>query len=262
MAGVPIVIGSHRQLGDLLTPLQFDAQNALFQLCDRIVCNSQAAAERLATWGLSPNKLVVIPNAVSPEIFSVGLTRKQLLCANIVRVGMIARMSSSGKDHALLLRAAARVRTKVPNIQFIFVGDGPQRLQLESMTQKMGLTSQVKFLGECRDLGELLATLDISVLASSSESSPNAITESMAAGLPIVATRVGGIPELISHGETGLLVPVDDDVRLADAIQYLVKNPKVCMRFGRDAREFAIQHFRLDHVSNLYERLYAELLDG
>jgi glycosyltransferase involved in cell wall biosynthesis len=259
MAGVPIVIGSHRQLGDLLTPLQFDAQNALLLLCDRVVCNSQAAAERLATWGLSRNKLVVIPNSVSHEIFSVGLTRKPLLCADVVRVGMIARMSAAGKDHALLLRAAAHLQAKFPNIRYIFVGDGPERPHLESMTKKMGLTNRVEFLGECRDLGEILATLDISVLASSSESSPNAITESMAAGVPVVATRVGGIPELISHGETGLLVPIDDDVRLADAIQYLVENPNVCTRFSRDARKFAEQHFRLDHVCSLYEQLYAEL---
>jgi glycosyltransferase involved in cell wall biosynthesis len=262
MAGVPIVIGSHRQLGDLLTRLQFNAQTALLQLCDRIVCNSQAAAEQLATRGLSPNRLVVIPNAVSPEIFGVGHTRKQSSRASIVRVGMIARMSAAGKNHALLLRAAARLRSKSRNIQFFLAGDGPQRLQLESMTQKMGLTSHVKFLGERRDLGELLANLDISVLASSSESSPNAITESMAAGLPIVATRVGGIPEIISHGETGLLVPVNDDVRLADAIEYLAENPKVCVRLGRNAREFAVRHFRLDHVCNLYEQLYVELLDG
>ena len=97
MAGVPIVIGSHRQLGDLLTRLQFNAQTALLQLCDRIVCNSQAAAEQLATRGLSPNRLVVIPNAVSPEIFGVGHTRKQSSRASIVRVGMIARMSAAGK---------------------------------------------------------------------------------------------------------------------------------------------------------------------
>ena len=84
----------------------------------------------------------------------------------------------------------------------------------------------------------------------------------MAAGLPIVATRVGGIPEIISHGETGLLVPVDDDAGLADAIEYLAENPKVRVRFGRNAREFAGRHFRLDHVCNLYERLYVELLDG
>jgi glycosyltransferase involved in cell wall biosynthesis len=84
----------------------------------------------------------------------------------------------------------------------------------------------------------------------------------MAAGLPIVATRVGGIPEIISHGETGLLVPVDDDARLADAIEYLAENPKIRVRLGQNAREFAVRHFRLDHVCNRYEQLYRELLDG
>jgi glycosyltransferase involved in cell wall biosynthesis len=130
------------------------------------------------------------------------------------------------------------------------------------MTQKMGLTSQVTFLGEYRDIARLLASLDISVLVSSSESAPNSITESMAAGLPIIATRVGGISELISHGENGLLVPIDDPVQLADAIWYLADNPDVRERLGHNGREFAEQHFRLDNVCHLYEQLYAELLDG
>jgi glycosyltransferase involved in cell wall biosynthesis len=262
MARVPIVIGSHRQLGDLLTPLQFTAQLTVLKLCDRIVCNSQAAAQRLVMRGLSPTKTVVIPNAVSPEIFAVGNRGKQALRGSPANVGMIARISAAGKDHALLLRAAARLRNQSRSIQLFLAGDGPQRLQLESLTQQMGLASQVTFLGQCPDLAGLLAKLDISVLASSSESSPNAITESMAAGLSIVATRVGGIPELISHGENGLLVPVGDEVQLAEAIWYLAENPEVRARFGQNAFDFASRYFRLNHVCRLYEKLYAELLDS
>jgi glycosyltransferase involved in cell wall biosynthesis len=260
MARVPIVIGSHRQLGDLLTPLQFDSQNAVFRLCDRVVCNSRAAADRLTRCGLSPDKIAVIPNAVSPEIFSIGHARKRLPVARPLKVGMIGRMSVS-KDYALLLRAAARIRSRSFNIQFLLVGDGPQRPELESMTRTMGLIDQVTFLGERRDLGDVLAQLDISVLASSSESSPNAITESMAAGLPVVASQVGGIPELVSHGQNGFLIPIDDEVRLAASIESLAEDPKFRAWMGRNAYEFAHQRFRLGHVCGLYEQLYEELLD-
>ena len=260
MARVQVVIGSHRQLGDLLTPLQFDLQNAVFRLCDRIVCNSKAAAARLTTRGLSPEKIVVIPNAVSPEIFAIARARKPGPVARPFRVGMMARMSVS-KDYALLLQAAARLRSRSLNIQFFLIGDGPQRLALESLTRTMGLTGQVNFLGERRDLGNVLAQLDISVLASSSESSPNAITESMAAGLPVVASRVGGIPELVSHGQNGFLIPCDDDVALAASIEYLAENPKLCAWLGRNAHQFAYQNFRLEDVCNLYEQLYEKLLD-
>jgi glycosyltransferase involved in cell wall biosynthesis len=260
MARVPILIGSHRQLGDLLTHLQFNAQMVLLQLCERVVCNSRAASQQLITRGLSPSKLVVIPNAVSPEIFAAR-ERVKHTCADTVRVGMIARMSAE-KNHPLLLRAMALLRNKSRSVHLLFAGDGPERPRLESMTQKMGLTSQVTFLGEYRDIARLLASLDISVLVSSSESAPNSITESMAAGLPIIATRVGGISELISHGENGLLVPIDDPVQLADAIWYLADNPDVRERLGHNGREFAEQHFRLDNVCHLYEQLYAELLDG
>jgi len=260
LARVPVVIGSHRQLGDLLTPLQFDSQNAVFRLCDRVVCNSKAAADRLTTRGLSPEKIAIIPNAVSPEIFSIALARKRWPVARPFRVGMMARMSVS-KDYALLLRAAARLRSRSLNIQFFLIGDGPQRPELESMTRTMGLTGQVNFLGERRDLVDVLAQLDISVLASSSESSPNAITESMAAGLPVVASGVGGIPELISHGRNGLLMPLDDHVALAASIECLAENPNLCAWLGRNAYEFAHQHFRLEHVFSLYEQLYEGLLD-
>jgi glycosyltransferase involved in cell wall biosynthesis len=174
---------------------------------------------------------------------------------------MIARMSAV-KKHALLLGAASRLVSRYPGIQLFLVGDGPQRPQLEKMSREMRLTSQIKFLGERLDLENVLANLDISVLATSSESCPNALTESMAAGLPVVATRVGGISELISHGQTGLLVPADDVVGLAEALEFLADNPQECERLGRNGREFALQHFRLEHVRDAYEQLYAELLEA
>lgn len=261
IARIPIVIGSHRQLGDLLTHSQFNVQTILLQLCDRVVCNSKAASGRLIARGLSPSKVVVIPNAVSPEIFAVAKRGKQPSLTGTVKIGMIARMSA-GKGHRLLLRAVAQLPNKSRSIHLLLAGDGPERFQLEAMTEQMGLTGQVTFLGQCPDIAGFLAELDISVLVSSSESSPNAITESMAAGLPIVATRVGGIPELISHGETGLLVPMDDDVELAHAIEYLADNPDVRARLGQNALEFALRHFRLDQVCQGYEHLYAELLDS
>jgi glycosyltransferase involved in cell wall biosynthesis len=260
MSGVPVVLGSQRQRGDLLTPLQFAIQAASFHMCDRIVCNSQAAAERLAPWGLS-RKLVVIPNAVAPEIFRVGEMRTRLRVAGVARIGMIARMSAA-KEHRLLLRAAVRLISRRPGTQFFLFGDGPQRSQLEALTRQMGLTREIRFLGEFGDdLGDALANLDISVLATSSESCPNALTESMAAGLPVVATRVGGVSELISHGETGLLVAPDDAVCLAGTLEYLIDNPQICDHLGRNGRKVALSHFRLEHVRDAYEQLYAELLD-
>jgi glycosyltransferase involved in cell wall biosynthesis len=259
MAGVPVVIGSQRQLGDLLTSLQFSAQAVVFQLCDAIVCNSQAAAERLKPWGLA-RKLVVIRNAVSEDIFRVGELRRRARTPGIARVGMISRMSAS-KNHALLIRAAARLSDTHPGIKFFLVGDGPERFQLENMTREMGLTGHINFLRERLDLGNVLADLDISVLTTSSESCPNALTESMAAGLPTLATRVGGISELICHGKTGLLVAPDDDVRLAQEIAYLADNPDVSEQLARNGRQFALQHFRLEQARDAYMQLYAELLD-
>lgn len=261
VAGVAVVIGSHRQFGDLLTPLQFRAQNAVFRLCDRVVCNSRAAADRLIRHGLSAKKVVVIPNAVSPEIFRAAYSRDRSQLPAVAKIGMIARMNSRAKNHDLFLRAAARLRLRYPNARFLLVGDGPLRQEFERTAQKLGLGSQVTFLGERRDIGAVLAGLDVSVLTSSSESSPNAITESMAAGLPVVSTCVGGTPELIVHGETGLLVPADDEIRLADTLDYIVGEPLARNRLGQNAREFAMMHFRMEQVCDRYESLYLERAD-
>jgi L-malate glycosyltransferase len=256
IAGVRLVIGSQRQLGDLLTPAQFTVQNALFRLCDRVVCNSRAAADRLTWRGLAADKITVIPNAVLPEIFRAAASRMRSQLPGVARIGMIARMGTRAKNHDLFLRAAARLRKRHPKTQFVLIGDGPLRPELERSVQKLRLASQVTFLGERRDVGEVLVGLDISVLTSSSESSPNAVTESMAAGLPVVSTSVGGAPELIVHGETGLLVPADDDACLADALDDLVGDPQLRRRLGQNARKFALTHFRMDEVCRRYEQLY------
>src|ERR1022692_1796343 len=115
LAGLPVVIGSHRQLGDLLTPAQFRAQLMMFRWCDRVVCNSHAAADRLLQAGLPERKVVVIGNALPPEAFAETppvLPR----VAGILRVGMIARMNASYKNHHVFLRAAARLRHKLSNV--------------------------------------------------------------------------------------------------------------------------------------------------
>ncbi len=260
MAGVPVVIGSHRQLGDLVGRFQFRFQIALFGLCDRIVCNSSAAATVLILEGLPPKKIVVLPNAVDPEIFAIGARRTRTSRSGKIRVGMIARMSPP-KDYPLLLTAAAQLCKANREIEFLFAGDGPDRLQLQSMAKQLGLTNHIRFLGQCSDVASLLSMLDICVLVSNSESAPNSVTESMAAGVPVIATRVGGIPEIISDGETGLLVDPGDATQLADAIDFLADNPEARARLGQNSFVYAVEHFSTAHMRELYEQLYEKCMD-
>lgn len=258
LARVPVVIGSQRQLGDLLTPAQFRAQLTIFRFCDRVVCNSGAAARPLIEHGLPESKVVVIGNGLPSEAFAgaiPALPRK----AGVLRVGMIARMNAHYKNHHGFLRAAARVRDRFPRLEFLFVGDGPLRPQIERQIEELGLRDQVIFLGDRRDIPALLASMDVSVVPSESESLSNVILESMAAGVPVVASDVGGNQELIS-GERGLLVPANDDALLASALEQLLRDSALRTELGRNARQFAKTNFALEHIQETYEELYAGLL--
>ncbi|MGH9360067.1 MAG: glycosyltransferase, partial [Terriglobia bacterium] len=230
-----------------------------FRLADCIVCNSRAAACGLTRAGLPNNKIRVIPNALPEEAFAEtapALPRSE----DVLRVGMIARMNNPVKNYPVLLDAAARLAAKHPSVEFLLVGDGPLRPELETMTRTLRIERQVRFLGDRRDIAAVLASMDISVLTSQSESLSNAIIESMAAGLPAVATRVGGNPDLVCDGETGFLIPPGDAASLADALDRLLTSPDLRRDLGRKAKAFALEHFSLARVLNEYEDLYASLL--
>lgn len=258
-ARIPVVIGSHRQLGDLLTPMKRRVQGGLFRLCDRVVCNSHAASNALIDQGLSSGKVVVIPNGVSDSAFALvkpALPRS----SDILRVGMIARMNSRSKNHVAFLRVAAQLVAKVSNVEFLLVGDGPLRPSLERMAQDLGLASRTRFLGAREDIPAVLAAMDISVLPSLSESLPNVIIESMAAGVPVVATSVGGISELVREGETGFLMAPDDDKRFVAALEHLLTCPGLRADFGERARKLALVNYSLSRIRDRYEELYTSLL--
>ncbi len=259
IARVPVVMGSFRQLGDLLTPMQFRAQNMIFRWCDRVICNSEAAAACLRSAGLPPQELTVIPNGLTDEFFaavSPALPRD----AETFNIGMISRMNDPSKRHDAFLRVAARLAPRFPKLQFILAGDGPLRPDLERLAESLGLSDRAVFMGDHRDIPAVLASLDVSVLPSASESLSNVILESMAAGIPVIAMCVGGNPELIQHGETGLLVRDGDENQLAAAIEVFATQPDLRKHCGSKARENAKAHCSIRRVAARYQELYRELL--
>jgi L-malate glycosyltransferase len=257
-ARVPVVIGSQRQLGDLLTWKQERAQAAVLRRCDAVVCNSQAAAVRLLELGLRESQLSVIGNGLPPESFAK--TAPVLPLSGGHRVGMIARMNTRAKNHRLFLRMAARLRSRFANLQFVLVGDGPLRPELERVAEELGLGGQVLFLGDRRDVPAVLASIDVSVLPSTSESLSNVIIESMAAGVPVVANRVGGNVELVAE-ERGSLVPANDEEALTGAVDRLLRDAALRTSVGQNARAFAEANFTLERMKARHEELYQELLE-
>jgi L-malate glycosyltransferase len=257
IAGCAVVIGSQRQLGDLLSPAKARAQTVVLRWCDSVVCNSHAAAKGLMGRGIEPRRIVVIGNGLAPSAFAraePALRRN----AGVLRVCMIARMNTPSKNHGMFLRAAAEMQPKFPEVEYVLVGDGPLRPQLEREAAELGVR-HVYFLGERHDIPAILASVDISVLPSSSESLSNVILESMAAGVPVVATGVGGNPEVIST-DRGILVEANEPTALTSAIEHLLGNPSVRADFGRNARKFAETTFTIAAVRKQYEDLYVELL--
>ena len=259
LARVPVVIGSHRQLGDLMTPAQFRAQAAAFRWCDAVVCNSEAAADRLIAAGLSPNKIAIIGNALPAAAFSAALASLPKR-PGIARIGMVARMNHRYKNHSGFLRIAAQIHHRVPDVEFLLVGDGPLRRELEREAASLGLGASAVFLGDRQDMHAVLASLDVAVLTSDSESLSNVILEAMAAGLPVVAYAVGGNSELLSH-QRGALIPAGDEASFAGAVEKLLSDSVLRQQLARNAQQFAHDNFSLDRVRQRYVELYATLLD-
>lgn len=264
LARVPVVIASQNHMGDLLPRVHDWAETTNFRLCDRVVCNSRATLERLARIGISRKKLVWIPNGIAPEAF-VDENPVLPAVSGLIRVGVIARMNHAAKNQEGFLHAAARVASAHANTEFVLAGDGPLREGLEKLAQNLGVQNRVRFLGDRRDVPAVLASLDIAVMPSHSESLSNSLLEAMAAGKAVVATDVGGTAEVVHDHRTGLLVPNKDIEALAGAINVFIENSELRRACGQNARQLAL-NFTYEKLRDRHLELYtdtlAEKLDG
>jgi glycosyltransferase involved in cell wall biosynthesis len=259
LARVPVVIASQRQLGDLLTPVKRSVQNIAFRWADCVVCNSAAARDQLVSQGFPAAKLTVIHNGLPPAAFAPAAPALPPQ-PGVMRVGIITRMNERAKNVALFLRAASSVAQRFPLAEFVLVGDGPLRKEWEQLASQLGIGARTHFLGDRHDIPAVLASLDVVVSASRSESLSNVILESMAAGRPVVAARIGGNPELVREGETGLLVAPDDEGALRDALELVLASPQRAREWGTDARRIAAAEFTLEQARQRFEQLYIDSL--
>ena len=163
------------------------------------------------------------------------------------------------KNHALLIEAFAQVRANTP-LYLLLVGSGELEGAVREQVAQLGLEGRVRFLGVRADVAEILNASDVFVLSSRWEGNPMSVMEAMASGLPVVSTAVGGVPELVRDGETGLLVPSEDAEALARAIQALVDDSARRQAMGAAARQHAVASFDIRHTVRRYEQLYEALL--
>ena len=163
------------------------------------------------------------------------------------------------KNHALLVEAFAQVHSDAP-LYLLLVGGGELENAVRQQVVELGLQERVRFLGVRADVADILRASDVFVLSSRWEGNPMSVMEAMAAGLPVVSTAVGGVPELVQEGATGLLVPSEDTGALACALQALVDDPARRQAMGAAARQHAVAHFDIRHTVRGYEQLYETLL--
>jgi glycosyltransferase involved in cell wall biosynthesis len=223
-------------------------------LTTAVVCVAEETREQgLAAQACDPRRTVVIPNAV--DVRSFHPARGGRWNARIIGIGRFAYP----KDFTTLLEALARVPGPC---HMVLVGDGPALPAVAAAVQKEGLSERVELLGARADIPELLSLSDVFVLSSRSEGFPVSILEAMAAGLPAVATDVGGVAEAVEDGETGFLVPPADSEALARALERLVSDADLRRRLGAAGRARALRLFDVPRYRAAYLELYCRELNG
>jgi len=222
---------------------------------------------RMKRDGVASGKIQLIPNGVpipaqvgDPEVRS-RVRNEFGLGGNQPVIGTVGRMIEA-KAYPVLVEALALARDSLPELHWLQIGDGPDRQAVMEKAKAMGQESHVTFAGRRADISDLLEAMDVWVMSSIREGLPVALLEAMAAGKPIAATRVGGIPDAVEDEVSALLVPENDPRALADIILRLVGNRELAGRLGVAARERAVAHYGIDAVAEKIEKIYREGLNS
>ena len=267
IAGVPVVVSTlhsidpwaqERSLGRLY------GWTARF--ADRVIAVSEDVRRFHATYtGIPEEKLVTIENGVDIHRFA-GLesarrsVRKELDIDNAALVfGVVGRLTPP-KDHSTFLKAAALILQKAPQARFLLVGEGPLRKDLELQAQEIGLGNALIFTGLRKDIPAVLAAVDVLVFSSLWEGLPVALLEGMAAARPVVATAVGGIPEVVLPDKSAILVPPGDADALAQACLRLASDSATRHSMGQAGLERVVARYSIDAMIDRTAALYAKLL--
>jgi len=230
---------------------------------DAIIAISDEVKNELVEGGIDAQLIRVIPDGIDfapyADKTSKDYLRHELSFApDDFLVGIVAQLSND-KDHKYLIRISKYVREHTPKIKIIIVGEGPIRLELNKQVREIQGEDMVFFLGFLKDLPQILNSLDVFVLCSEHEGLGSIIMDAMACRLPVVATRVGGIPEAVDHQKTGLLVPPQRPKSLAKAILKMYEDKELAQRLGQKGFEDVHQKFSAESMASKAIDLYEEL---
>ena len=264
LAGARVVHTEH-EFYSLARPRTQRLLRGLTALADRVTAVAPAVTAFLRdTVGVPQNKLETIANGVPLDLFRSArpIDRADLGCDHDdVLIGCVARLSPE-KGQAILLHALQLMRAKYPRARVLLIGEGEERARLHRLADQLGLDGAVRFLGMRCDVPALMAACDLVALPSLQEGSPIALVEALAAGKPVVATETGAIPELIQHGQTGLLVPPGNPRVLSAALGYLIDDHEMRRKLGGQGARMVEQHFDFRVTAGRYREVYESVLAG
>lgn len=273
VAGVPCVVASVRDMGVYMTPMQRRVHRQVCRLADRVAVNAEAIGSWMTSSGFPRERIRVIRNGLDlPERIGpseVWELKGELGIPPSAQVVTMAARINPKKGIEDLLTAAVQVVQQTPETWFVIIGDvvlqdrNQDHIYLErlrTIVRELGIADRVIFTGYRRDVERVLQMSDVSVLPSWSEGLPNSVLEAMALGMPVVATRVGGIPELIEDGRTGFLVEPRDAPGLARALVAVLSDRLLARRLGEAARAQVQNKFSFHKMFRETEALYREVL--
>jgi glycosyltransferase involved in cell wall biosynthesis len=220
---------------------------------DKVISVSEVPSNILRRSRVAPNKIAIIPNGVDVKRFVLALPslRKEIASNDVDLVGFVGRLVPD-KGGEILLRAAQQVLAKRPGTRFVFVGEGPSRKQWEALAIQLDIVKRVVFMGARDDMPEVYSSLDLLVLPSFIESLPMCLLEAMAAGKPVISTRVGAVPQLLASDEIGLLVEPGDVQALSTAILRVLENNELASCLGKNARQHVDRNFSAKSMAKNY----------
>ncbi len=234
---------------------------------DAIIAISEGVKKVLVEGGVDPENVEVISSGIDFSSFeedSSALTSKDYLrrefsfAVDDYLVGIVAHLADH-KGHQYLIQATKILKQQAPKIKTIIVGEGPLSMELNRQAKELDVEDIIFFLGFRKDIPKILSSLDLFVLSSHLEGMGSSILDAMASRLPVVATKVGGIPEVVIHGETGLLVPPRDPSALARAILMLYSNKTLASRLGQKGYELVHRKFSAEAMADKVVRLYEKI---
>jgi glycosyltransferase involved in cell wall biosynthesis len=265
LAGVPAIVSSRRDLAhfDWYQGKRRAWLRRVQNLSGAVLANATTIRDVLITEdGFAPEKVRVIHNGIDINKFQVSRDRDRLFpgVGDAKLIVLVGNMHTDVKGHPWLIEAASTVVRDFPSARFVFVGDGERRVDFERQVAKLGLAMNFMFMGRRSDVAEILACCDIALLPSRAEGLSNAVLEYMAAGLPVIASRVGGNVELIQDGVTGLLVPPEDSRALSAALIRLLRDPALARQTAENGHEFVVRNVSFERLVYEVDALYTDLL--